>query len=63
MSSPPDNGTEQRFLERLLYPEMHPFWPLAEGNCFAGLASSGSVYGLCAATGFFGIVFWLFLRE
>ncbi len=42
------------FLDALLYPEMHPFWPLL-GNPFFGLVSSQIVYFFCILSFLFAI--------
>lgn len=56
-------GVTHILLDSLMHAEMHPFWPLMDGNALAGLISMRALHIGLAAVGFFGLIFWLFLRE
>ncbi|QDT43748.1 hypothetical protein Pan241w_38520 [Gimesia alba] len=56
-------GASHILLDSLMHAEMQPFWPLAEGNVLAGIISVPALHITLAAIGFFGLIFWLLLRE
>nr|WP_299461374.1 DUF4184 family protein [uncultured Gimesia sp.] len=56
-------GVSHILLDSLMHEEMNPFWPLAEGNTLVGLISVPALHIALAAIGFFGLIFWLLLRE
>lgn len=56
-------GVSHILLDSLMHAEMHPFWPLAEGNVLAGIISVPALHITLATIGFFGLIFWLLLRE
>ena len=56
-------GISHIVLDSCMHYEMHPFWPFARGNALAGTVSVGTLHIALAATGCFGLVLWLFLRE
>ena len=56
-------GVSHVFLDSLMHRDMHPFWPIASGNAFAGMVSVGILHIMLAASGVFGIVLWLLTRD
>ncbi len=56
-------GVSHILLDSLMHEEMNPFWPLAEGNALAGTVSVLALHIALAVIGFFGLIFWLLLRE
>lgn len=56
-------GVSHVFLDSLMHTDMHPFWPFLKGNALTGLVSAGLLHILLAASGFFGVIFWLLMRE
>ncbi|QDV51857.1 hypothetical protein Enr17x_39160 [Gimesia fumaroli] len=56
-------GVSHILLDSLMHEEMNPFWPLAEGNALVGIISVPALHITLAAIGFFGLIFWLLLRE
>ncbi|MBL8813314.1 MAG: DUF4184 family protein [Planctomycetaceae bacterium] len=56
-------GVSHVFLDSLMHADMHPFWPFALGNSLAGLIGVGLLHILLAASGFFGLILWLLMRE
>lgn len=56
-------GVSHILLDSLMHEEMNPFWPLAQGNGLAGMISIPALHITLAAIGFFGLIFWLLLRE
>lgn len=56
-------GVSHILLDSLMHAEMNPFWPLADGNGLAGMISVPALHITLAAMGFFGLIFWLLLRE
>jgi hypothetical protein len=56
-------GISHVFLDSLMHRDMHPFWPFANGNALAGIVGVGTLHLSLAASGFFGVVLWLLMRE
>lgn len=56
-------GVSHILLDSLMHAEMNPFWPLAEGNALVGIISVPALHISLATIGFFGLIFWLLLRE
>ncbi len=56
-------GISHVFLDSLMHHDMNPFWPFVTGNSFAGIVGVGILHILLAATGFFGCVLWIFMRD
>jgi len=51
------------FLDSIMHSDVQPFWPLSMENGAYRLVSAGSLHMGCIFTGFFGLVFWLLLRQ
>lgn len=56
-------GVSHVFLDSMMHRDMHPFWPLAYGNRLVGLVDIGTLHIGCALAGFFGLIFWVLLRQ
>ena len=56
-------GVSHILLDSLMHRDMHPFWPFVDGNALAGVISVGALHIGLGLTGFFGIIYWLLLRE
>lgn len=56
-------GVTHVFLDSLMHEEMNPFWPIADGNVLAGTISVAKLHIGLAVMGFFGLIFWILLRE
>jgi hypothetical protein len=46
------------WLDSLMHADMHPWRPFTDGNGMLGLIAVGPLHVLCAAAGFFGLLFW-----
>lgn len=56
-------GVTHILLDSFMHAEMNPFWPFVDGNTLTGMISMGALHIGLAAIGFFGLIFWLLLRE
>jgi membrane-bound metal-dependent hydrolase YbcI (DUF457 family) len=56
-------GVSHVFLDSLMHRDMHPFWPIVEGNALAGLVGVGNLHILLAASGVLGGLVWLLMRD
>lgn len=56
-------GVVHILLDSIMHAEMNPFWPFVEGNTLAGMISMRALHIGLAAMGFFGLMFWLLLRD
>ena len=56
-------GVSHILLDSFMHAEMNPFWPFVDGNALVGMISMRALHIGLAAVGFFGLIFWLFLRE
>lgn len=56
-------GVSHILLDSFMHEEMNPFWPFVDGNVLAGTISVARLHIGLAVSGFFGLIFWLLLRE
>ena len=56
-------GVSHILLDSCMHHDMHPMWPFARGNPLAGIISVNTLHISLALVGFFGLIFWLLLRE
>lgn len=56
-------GVLRILLDSFMHEEMNPFWPFVDGNVLAGTISVAMLHIGLAVSGFFGLIFWLLLRE
>lgn len=56
-------GVSHVLLDSLMHRDMHPFWPFADGNGLIGVVDISTLHIALAASGFFGLMFWLLLWD
>jgi membrane-bound metal-dependent hydrolase YbcI (DUF457 family) len=56
-------GISHVFLDSLMHRDMQPFWPIVDGNAFAGIVDVGILHVFLAATGFLGVMLWFMMYE
>ncbi len=56
-------GISHVLLDSLMHRDMNPFWPFVNGNALAGIVGVGILHIVLAATGFFGVVLWILMRD
>jgi len=56
-------GVSHVFLDSIMHRDVQPLWPLSTENAAFRLVSTGSLHMACIFSGFFGLVFWLLLRQ
>ncbi|MCA9052295.1 MAG: DUF4184 family protein [Planctomycetaceae bacterium] len=56
-------GISHVILDSLMHTDMHPFWPVFDGNVLAGSLGVGVLNALLTAAGFFGVVLWMLMRD
>lgn len=56
-------GASHILLDSLMHRDMHPFWPIVEGNAVAGAVSTGALHVVLAATGFLGVALMALLFD
>lgn len=56
-------GVSHVLLDSFMHHDMRPFWPFADGNGLLGMLDLGTLHIALAASGFFGLIFWLLLAD
>lgn len=56
-------GVSHILLDSFMHRDMHPYWPFAEGNSLVGVVNLNGLHIGLAATGFFGLIFWILLAD
>ncbi len=56
-------GVSHILLDSFMHRDMHPYWPFAEGNSLVGIVNLNGLHIGLAATGFFGLIFWILLAD
>lgn len=54
-------GISHIVLDSFMHHDMHPFWPLWDGNNLAGMIGVGALHGALAVSGVFGVLLWCLL--
>ena len=56
-------GVTHILLDSFMHAEMNPFWPFVDGNALTGMITMRALHIGLAVIGFFGLIFWMLLRE
>ena len=61
--SPVLGGVSHILLDSFMHRDMRPLWPFTNGNALLGVIDIGTLHIALAASGFFGLMFWLLLAD